>query len=184
MIAACRARLFLIALHGEGTDGNDSRTVRERSTNGCRARLKGAVELQRNGADGPCIYDIGATPMLEAVSEWSEISLRVALRGGVRMKIVWMMSLLSGIAGAIVVASSPGLAQPYPGELPWGSLRPGHCVRIKVDRSVCQSGRMRVCSAGSLAGTRGRTCIKVADTVARRASANCVGSGTWRRFVR
>jgi hypothetical protein len=76
------------------------------------------------------------------------------------MKMVRMMSLLSGLAGAIVVASSPGLAQPYPGEPTFGSLHAGQCVRIKVARSVCQSGRMRVCSAGSWTGTRGRTCIK------------------------
>lgn len=67
----------------------------------------------------------------------------------------------TAVVGALLSAPSNAVAQMRPGEPPKGALKSGQCVTIKVEKSDCPSGKMRVCSGESLSqGTRKRTCVR------------------------
>lgn len=65
----------------------------------------------------------------------------------------------AALTGVTLFAGQSSVAQMRPGEPPKGDLSgPDECVYIKVSKSECPSGRMKVCGASSLQGKRTRSC--------------------------
>jgi hypothetical protein len=70
-----------------------------------------------------------------------------------------IVSVMGSAALLISVTASTVSTQTRPGEPSSGALKgPKDCVTITVPKEKCKSGKMKVCGANALSGSRTRTC--------------------------